>query len=51
MPATPSQTTLQLVVDEQKQLIKEQRIELVEIKERLAAQQAHAVAKEQAYEA
>jgi hypothetical protein len=45
-PATRSQTTLQSVVDEQKKLIEEQRIELIEIRERLAAQQAQAVAKD-----
>jgi hypothetical protein len=50
-PATRSQLTLQLVVNEQKQLIEKQHIELVKIRERLATQQAHAVAKEQAYEA
>ena len=43
-PATCSQTNLQSVVDEQKKLIEEQRIELIEIRERLATQQTQAVA-------
>ena len=48
---TRSQTTLQLVVDEQKQLIEEQHIKLAEYRERLAIQQAQTVTKKQAYKA